>query len=434
MTDEEILGSHQAPLDADNVPDVNQSHYCYSCEEPMKGLYCIACGQKNDNYRRSIFSLIWETVASVTALEGRMWRTAVTLIAKPGKVAREFADGARTKWSSPVRAYLAMSLLLFGYLSIFNVNIMSLDVNLVPERCATGTIADLPADQLRLSVKPKFFEPSSVYNARLASRDTATIEKRIIEQGLNFKFDIGESDEACDATAQSEQAQSTPESETDTRTVLQQIKDDVDAAMSSEDVQSALEDAKTKKAVENDGNDTSTPQRLNDNTIVLNGKTVKPETIAQMGLVFMRDPARLNRSFAGYIPRLMFFMMPLTMLIGWMFIRGRGNALLYDHLVHASYVHAVTYFLIFTALLLSRVMPGGFLVKALSLILMIYLPLSAKKMFARGWIKTIWTAYGVGFIYLIILIMGLSILMATQLQNVLVEIESLSTALPTTDP
>ena len=33
----------------------------------------------------------------------------------------------------------------------------------------------------------------------------------------------------------------------------------------------------------------------------------------------------------------MFGMMPFTMLLGAMFIRGRGNALLYDHLVHTAY-------------------------------------------------------------------------------------------------
>jgi len=65
---------HIAPLDADNIPNDNQAHYCFSCEGPMKGAFCIACGQKNDNYRRGILSLIWELFTSITALEGHIWR------------------------------------------------------------------------------------------------------------------------------------------------------------------------------------------------------------------------------------------------------------------------------------------------------------------------------------------------------------------------
>ena len=421
MTDDEIILGHEAPLDADNIPNANQSHYCYSCETPMSGLYCMACGQKNDNFRRSIFSLIWETLSSVTALEGRMWRTGGALIAKPGKVAREYADGARTKWSSPVRAYLAMSLLLFGYLSIFNVNIMSLDVNLVPMPCAEGTVADLPADQLQLSIKTKFFEPTSVYSARLATRDMATIEKRLIGDGMGFKLDLGEPEVECSNKdgGQFGTLGTSP---------LSDIREAVSEAINDPEVQAAIEKNKENKAstASDTAAETAAEEANDDTSIVLNGETINPQSITQMGLLFLRDPARFNRSFASYIPRLMFFMMPLTMLLGWFFIRGRGNALLYDHLVHASYVHAVTYFLMFTALILSRVISGGALTKILAIALLLYLPISAKRMFRRGWVKSIWTAYGVGFIYMTILVTGLSLLMVMQFQTMLTEINALA--------
>ena len=41
-------------LDADTIPNANQSLDCFSCGEKMNGVYCYACGNKNDNYRRSI--------------------------------------------------------------------------------------------------------------------------------------------------------------------------------------------------------------------------------------------------------------------------------------------------------------------------------------------------------------------------------------------
>ena len=118
---------HVAPLSYDNIPDNNQAHYCFSCEAPNTGLYCANCGQKNDDFRRSIFSLIKEAILSVTALEGRIWRTWTALIVTPGRVAREFSNGRRTFWSSPVRIYLAMSILLFFVINLFSIQLISLD-------------------------------------------------------------------------------------------------------------------------------------------------------------------------------------------------------------------------------------------------------------------------------------------------------------------
>ena len=38
-TETEGLGmEHVAPLGEDSVPDVNQAHFCMSCEAPMNGL------------------------------------------------------------------------------------------------------------------------------------------------------------------------------------------------------------------------------------------------------------------------------------------------------------------------------------------------------------------------------------------------------------
>ena len=105
-------------LDADTIPNANQSINCFSCGESMSGVFCHACGNKNDNYRRSIWSLGIELFASLTAFEGRIWRSLRSLIFNPGQMAREFSNGARQKWTSPIRLYLAMSLLLFGYTAV----------------------------------------------------------------------------------------------------------------------------------------------------------------------------------------------------------------------------------------------------------------------------------------------------------------------------
>ena len=386
-TDEtELL--HLAPLGDDTVPDNNQAHYCHSCEEPYGGLYCAACGQKNDDYRRSIFSLGWEVIASLTALEGRMFRTWGALLLKPGKVAREYADGARMKWSSPVRAYLAMSLLLFGYLAVFQVSIFSLDVDLVPAEGVTGSVESLPLDQLQTKLTPHFFETKRTFDARMEGRNFELIERKIRDSGLDLNINLKSADaneflDAIDETS-IDQARNTPEN----------------TFNSPEDVL----------------NETA-PLDQTEPIIEINGKVIDPKNWTDFSIRFLRNPTIINNVFHTWLPRLMFLMMPITMLLGAIFIRGRGNALLYDHLVHASYIHAVTYFLLFIALISAQVMEASPFAKFFFFALLIYLPLSAKRMFSRGWFKTFLTSYGVGFIYSLIMLIGLVVLIVAKIET-----------------
>ena len=98
-----------------------------------------------------------------------------------------------------------------------------------------------------------------------------------------------------------------------------------------------------------------------------------------------------------------------------MFIRGRGNALLYDHLVHTAYSHAVFFFLLLVNLVLAQVtpIPDGIMLLVFAVYMMLYLPVNLKHMLSRGPIKTIWTSYAVGFIYLIVIICTLTWLSVT---------------------
>ena len=105
-----------------------------------------------------------------------------------------------------------------------------------------------------------------------------------------------------------------------------------------------------------------------------------------------------------------------------MFIRGRGNALMYDHLVHAAYIHAVAFFLLFIGIVSSLIAPASAVPPVLCIILLIYLPLSLKRMFGRGWIKTVWTSYGVGLIYAVNMFFIMLFLLIWQLATTVTEL------------
>jgi hypothetical protein len=134
-------------------------------------------------------------------------------------------------------------------------------------------------------------------------------------------------------------------------------------------------------------------------TTGLNGETLD---FRKAITIFLTDPIKFNQQFNIWLPRAMFFMVPMVMFFGVIYIRG-PNALLYDHLIHAIYIHSIFFMALLIALLLSKVLNGATVAKVLLLSLIIYLPLSLKRMFGRGWFKTIWTTLNIGFIYLLML-------------------------------
>jgi len=114
--------------------------------------------------------------------------------------------------------------------------------------------------------------------------------------------------------------------------------------------------------------------------------------------------------------------MPFSMLIGALFIRGKKQAMLYDHLVHAAYIHAFAFLLLFIFILLVHFTPIKGLIFIYITILLIYLPISAKRMFDRGWFKTFLTSYGVGAFYTFTMSIILTILIALGLVDIIKEV------------
>ncbi|WP_409434020.1 DUF3667 domain-containing protein [Litorimonas sp. RW-G-Af-16] len=439
-TDEHTDFEDVSLLDNDSIPNANQSLFCFSCNAPMQGLFCAACGQKNDNFRRSLLGLLSEALASITAIESRIWRTWGALIAKPGKVAREFADGRRTYWSSPVRVYLAMSLILFGFMSVAQIQFISLDVDVAPRAGVDVPIKDLTAETARLSWGIDFFARQKTIDARNANKDFDLINQVLTAN--NFNFSIGEATSIDDPeTIKSLDAKFSEISNklrADDREDLAAIWDAQKAALLAGETSLVgldLEDALQKdydtlraeligskeridaiRAMTEDSK-TGTSSQDGQSWTNINGEKVEPETLQKAMLHIIQDPSRVNEGFRTTLPRLMFAMMPFTMLIGAMFIRGRGNALLYDHLVHAAYVHAFAYFLLLVAILISWFMPIIPMMQVTFIILLIYLPLSLRRMFGRSWLKTIWTSYGVGFVYLFAMFVILTTLLATGISS-----------------
>ena len=388
-------------LDRDKVPNENQSETCFSCGAEIIGLYCKDCGQKNDDYRRSIFSLAKDGVASVFSLDSRMWQTWFALLLKPGRVAREYANGKRTKWSSPIRIYLAMSLLLFGYLAITQTQIVSLDLNVRPKDSVEKAVDEVTLEDLKMTLGMTMFETKAQIDKRNSERnfeyiemvfDSAGYEMKISDGGLIFEKETPETTPAAEDSSERQEGDQEPESISG-----QTIEDTIRSAITSENAPSRM--------------------KLNNQDVDFTGETFRDGIIR-----FMRDPSDFSETFSKYIPRIMFVMMPFTMFLGALFIRGRGNAFLYDHLVHAAYIHAVIFFLLLAGLILGRLpfLLGGLIFLLFTTYLFFYLPISLKHMFKRGPIKTVWATYCISGIYLTVMFSILIYLSAMGMQNYLV--------------
>jgi len=87
---------------------------CTNCGTTLTGEFCHACGQKRfvESDRR-FGHLLHQFAASATDLDGRFWRTIRALAFQPGLLSREYFDGRRARWISPVSLFLAVSVVYF---------------------------------------------------------------------------------------------------------------------------------------------------------------------------------------------------------------------------------------------------------------------------------------------------------------------------------
>lgn len=86
---------------------------CLNCDEPAPGAYCASCGQRNADYRVSLRELLGDVLDGLFQLDSRITRTFVPFLFRPGFLTREYCAGRRTRYTSPLRVYLLLSVVYF---------------------------------------------------------------------------------------------------------------------------------------------------------------------------------------------------------------------------------------------------------------------------------------------------------------------------------
>lgn len=105
----------QDPVPVVSPPELPaaQTLVCANCGAPLAGEYCAACGQRHEPHVLTLTHFAGEAFESITHADSRLWRTLGYLLAKPGRLTREFFDGRRARYLPPFRLYLVISLLFF---------------------------------------------------------------------------------------------------------------------------------------------------------------------------------------------------------------------------------------------------------------------------------------------------------------------------------
>jgi hypothetical protein len=92
--------------------DSNTQKVCANCGVQLTGAYCQACGQSS-HIHRSLLHMVEEVLHGIFHFDTKAWRTIPALIFKPGHLTKQYIEGKRTSFVSPLALFLFLIFLMF---------------------------------------------------------------------------------------------------------------------------------------------------------------------------------------------------------------------------------------------------------------------------------------------------------------------------------
>ncbi len=89
---------------------------CANCGATLAGNYCHRCGQ-SAHVHHSLLHLGEEFLHGLLHFDAKAWRTLPLLVIQPGRLTRNYIDGKRTRYVSPLALFLFMVFLMFFVVS-----------------------------------------------------------------------------------------------------------------------------------------------------------------------------------------------------------------------------------------------------------------------------------------------------------------------------
>lgn len=125
---------------------------CPSCKTELVGAWCHTCGERRrDTHDISVRAFAAEVWQTLTDTDSRLWRTTRALVAQPGVLTRDWAEGRRRIRVPPLRLFLIANVVYFLSQSLtgFNAYTTPLSVHLnrsIHEDIARGMVRSRMAE------------------------------------------------------------------------------------------------------------------------------------------------------------------------------------------------------------------------------------------------------------------------------------------------
>lgn len=100
---------------------ISADQFCHNCGIRLTGPYCAACGQRALSLSITLHEFLHDFVHETLHVDGRIFQSIRRLLLSPGFLTREYLQGRRAKWVSPIRLYLIFSVAYFGLSAVSGV-------------------------------------------------------------------------------------------------------------------------------------------------------------------------------------------------------------------------------------------------------------------------------------------------------------------------
>ncbi|WP_296677058.1 DUF3667 domain-containing protein [Novosphingobium sp.] len=162
---------------------------CLNCGTALVGSHCHSCGQAA-HVHKTIGAFLHDLLHGVFHFEGKIWRTLPLLAWRPGKLTREYIDGRRASYISPIALFLFSVFLMFAVIKQAGGsldNLASIDVN---GKTVTGLAAnerELAALRIKRDALAKAGKPTDVIDGEISGREAGLASVREVQATLAGK-------------------------------------------------------------------------------------------------------------------------------------------------------------------------------------------------------------------------------------------------------
>ncbi len=131
VSDEVGKATHKTDGNKDDQTDSDVHKNCANCGVQLTGAYCHGCGQSS-HIHRSLLHMFEEVLHGIFHFDTKAWRTIPALIFKPGHLTKQYIEGKRTSFVSPLALFLFLIFLMFFVFS-YTMNSPTSDMLHIPD-------------------------------------------------------------------------------------------------------------------------------------------------------------------------------------------------------------------------------------------------------------------------------------------------------------